>query len=34
MRATFLAERAKATRAAKLAAKYGVSTADIYMIKE
>ena len=34
MRATILAERAKGTSAAKLAAKYGVSTAYIYMIKE
>ena len=33
MRATILAERAKGTSAAKLAAKYGVSTAYIYMIK-
>ncbi len=29
-----VAERAKGTGAAKLAAKYGVSTAYIYMIKE
>lgn len=34
MRVTILAERAKGTSAAKLAAKYGVSTAYIYMIKE
>ena len=34
MRAAILAERAKGTSAAKLAAKYGVSTAYIYMIKE
>ena len=34
MRATILAERAKGTSAAKLAAEYGVSTAYIYMIKE
>lgn len=34
MRATILADRAKGTSAAKLAAKYGVSTAYIYMIKE
>ena len=34
MRAIILAERAKGTSAAKLAAKYGVSTAYIYMIKE
>ena len=33
MRAAILAERAKGTSAAKLAAKYGVSTAYIYMIK-
>ena len=32
MRAAILAERAKGTSAAKLAAKYGVSTAHIYMI--
>ena len=34
MRAIILAERAKGTSAAKLAAKYGVSAAYIYMIKE
>ena len=34
MRAAILAERAKGTSAAKLAAKYGVSTAYIYMIKD
>ena len=34
MRATIFAERAKGTNAAKLAVKYGVSTAYIYMIKE
>ena len=34
MRAAILAERAKGTSAAKLAAKYGVSTAYVYMIKE
>jgi imidazolonepropionase-like amidohydrolase len=34
MKKTILAERAKGTSAAKLAAKYGVSTAYIYMIKE
>ena len=33
MRAAILAERAKGTSAAKLAAKYGVSAAYIYMIK-
>ena len=33
MRAAILAERAKGTSVAKLAAKYGVSTAYIYMIK-
>ncbi len=33
MRASILAERAKGTSAAKLATKYGVSTAYIYMIK-
>lgn len=33
MRTAILAERAKGTSAAKLAAKYGVSTAYIYMIK-
>lgn len=33
MREAILAERAKGTSAAKLAAKYGVSTAYIYMIK-
>lgn len=33
MRAAILAKRAKGTSAAKLAAKYGVSTAYIYMIK-
>lgn len=33
MRAAIIAERAKGTSAAKLAAKYGVSTAYIYMIK-
>lgn len=33
MRAAILAERAKGTSAAKLAAKYGVSTAYIYMVK-
>jgi uncharacterized protein (DUF433 family) len=34
MRATILAERAKGTSAAKLAAEYGVSKAYIYTIKE
>lgn len=34
LRATILVERAKGTSAAKLAAKYGLSTAYIYMIKE
>jgi Mor family transcriptional regulator len=34
MRSNILAERAKGTSAAKLAAKYRVSTAYIYMIKE
>lgn len=34
MRAANRAERAKGTSAAKLAAKYGVSTACIYMIME
>ena len=34
MRAVILAERAKGTGAAKLAAKYGVSTAYVYLIKE
>ena len=33
MRAVILAQRAKGISAAKLAAKYGVSTAYIYMIK-
>lgn len=33
MRSNILAERAKGTSAAKLAAKYGVSIAYIYMIK-
>jgi hypothetical protein len=33
MRSGSLAERAKGTSAAKLAAKYGVSTAYIYMMK-
>lgn len=34
MRADILAKRAKGVPAAKLAEKYGVSTAYIYMIKE
>lgn len=34
MRSNILAERAKGTSAAKLAAMYGVSIAYIYMIKE